>query len=489
MKQNVKKYVIYFMVFGVFLYIGYCVPYCHDEWQWGLEERIELMKNGFRDYNGRYLGNILALIITRSIWAKALILAGGSVWLFHIMKQCTVPGISSKKNGLQETCAMLLAAFLLLAVPRTLFCQSYGWPAAFVNFVPPVILFLIYFHWTEPVYSGKSVSDSRFQIAMAVPLGFSVQLFSENITVFVVLYSIWILLVSRAKTKKWGKVPVIYLLSCMAGAILMFTNNAYRNAAADTDGYKKITFSVGAMFQQFCNKITDHLFLNNWLLDLLLAGVLLYMLAKKNRKDLLAVEMVLVFCGYATYGIFHKIYPAWVFTGNENLNDMVETGMAFLFFANVLLCIWSCMDAEEKIPVCILYLCALAVAVPLVAANPIGSRCLYAAYIFQSLVLLRLCAYVGKDFRESLFLPALILAFVTLTLSVIYVKMFKNIGDVNAARQEIIEAGIAENRTEVVLPVLPYSEYYWTTIPADESWAKRFKAFYHIPEDMGIRFE
>ena len=42
---------------------------------------------------------------------------------------------------------------------------------------------------------------------------------------------------------------------------------------------------------------------------------------------------------------------------------------------------------------------------------------------------------------------------------------------------------------EIVLPVLPYSEYFCQTIPPNERWAKRFKKFYHIPEDVTVRFE
>ena len=43
------------------------------------------MKRGFAGYNGRYLGNLLAVLITRSVMAKTLVIAVGVVWLFHVM--------------------------------------------------------------------------------------------------------------------------------------------------------------------------------------------------------------------------------------------------------------------------------------------------------------------------------------------------------------------------------------------------------------------
>lgn len=36
MKKRVKiQWFVYALVFALFLYIGYKVPYCHDEWRWG----------------------------------------------------------------------------------------------------------------------------------------------------------------------------------------------------------------------------------------------------------------------------------------------------------------------------------------------------------------------------------------------------------------------------------------------------------------------
>ena len=60
MKKRVKiQWFVYALVFALFLYIGYKVPYCHDEWRWGTDARFQLMKRGFAGYNGRYLGNLI----------------------------------------------------------------------------------------------------------------------------------------------------------------------------------------------------------------------------------------------------------------------------------------------------------------------------------------------------------------------------------------------------------------------------------------------
>lgn len=72
--------------------------------------------------------------------------------------------------------------------------------------------------------------------------------------------------------------------------------------------------------------------------------------------------MTIVFCGYSVYSVFHKIYPQWVFDSDQNLNNAINTMLAILFFANVLLCIWKNVDRKEGISMCILYLSSGAVA-------------------------------------------------------------------------------------------------------------------------------
>ena len=85
-KDNRARYFIYSVFFILFVYLGYKAPYCLDEWKWGLPQRMELMKRGFSGYNGRYLGNILALLITRSEVAKTLVISVCMVLVVWLME-------------------------------------------------------------------------------------------------------------------------------------------------------------------------------------------------------------------------------------------------------------------------------------------------------------------------------------------------------------------------------------------------------------------
>lgn len=153
-KDNRVRYFIYAAFFMLFVYLGYKVPYCLDEWKWGLPQRVELMKRGFSGYNGRYLGNILALLITRSEVAKTLVISVCMVLIVWLMEMSVRRKTFSEKDK-SDPILLLSLILLLLAVPASLYGQSYGWPAAFVNYEVPVPLFLVYFIWTDELYRNK----------------------------------------------------------------------------------------------------------------------------------------------------------------------------------------------------------------------------------------------------------------------------------------------------------------------------------------------
>ncbi|MDU6524670.1 MAG: hypothetical protein E6540_11950, partial [Enterococcus sp.] len=66
------------VLFGIF----YMVPYNHDEWAWGTNEGIENLRNFFQGYNGRYFGDIISILITRSNLFKALVMTSSTIGVF-----------------------------------------------------------------------------------------------------------------------------------------------------------------------------------------------------------------------------------------------------------------------------------------------------------------------------------------------------------------------------------------------------------------------
>ena len=486
-RSRYAVYVIYLCFFALMLFIALQVPYCHDEWKWGSEERIRLMRQGFPNYNGRYLGNLLALIITRSIPAKAVIISGGLLCLLHVTRKNLFSN-GKMPDGKTGVFLTLLSVFLLLALPRSLFAQSYGWPAAFVNFVPPVILFLLYFNWTEPVYSDGVMQPSGIRNVLSVPLGIGTQLFCEHVTLFALAYSVWILLAAAFRRQKIRLWNVLYTVSCAVGTVLMFSNGAYKRAAGSADTYKNIAFSVGSMIRRFYEEIAGPLFLENYLLNILLSVVLIVWIIRKNEKSVLSVEMIFVLCSYSLYSFWHKMYPAWIFVTNEDVNHILELTFSLLFFFHVLLCIHKYVDSDRKYGICMLYASSLGMALPLMAASPIGARCFYVTYVLQSLTVLHLVGCLLEKCDRDLFYPVLAAAVITLFTGMIYGRLFSYIGAADRERAQIITRAVEQGESEITIPLLPFQDYYWITVPPNKKWEKYFKEFYGIPQDVTLNF-
>lgn len=488
-KNNRVRWFIYFAFFMLFLYLGWKVPYCHDEWKWGLHERLELMKNGFDNYNGRWIGNILIIVITRVKILKPILIAVSMIAIVWLMET----DVRRKHIFEKDRCdplPLLAIIFLLLAVPASLYGQSYGWPAAFVNYEVSVPFFLIYFIWTNELYRNKVEKYSWFQSLIIIPVGICTQLFSENITIITVAYAIWMIVYTVIKYRKVYLLEINYLCSVIAGAIIMFSNSSYWNAASHNGkNYKTIDTGVRAILKRFVTQMWPDLMLNNWVLIVAITALMVALIIKSGKRNFITIEMFLVFVGYSVFSVFYRVCADLTFDGNEVINGIIITILSILFLLNVLVCVWMFVDKEEKVEICITYMGAFAFAAPLVAADPIGVRCFYVSYVFQALVIAKLLQYFLKDKEVDLFYPVLVLAVVTCIIGIMYIRIFMIIGKYDDYRAELIKKAKEEDAKELVLPIIPFDEYTGFTEPIGDIWLVKFKEFYHIPEDVTVTYE
>ena len=484
-KNRLIYHSVYAVYFFLFIYIFWKVPYCHDEWAWGLPDRIDMMKKGFEGYNGRYLGNLLAIVITRSVWAKTLLLAVIMLGLLLIMVK-----IASTDESKSEFWTTISIIFFLLAVPRTLFQQTYGWVAAFVNFVPPVLIFLLYYAVAKPFESGESGDTRLADVIWTGLLCVAGQLFSEHNTIFHVLFAMAVLVYGILKYRRIKWQDVFFLLAFSAGAALMFMNSAYGNAANNVDGYKHIQISLVTMVKCYVDRISDSLLLNNWILNVCIAGIVIGLIMSKEKNRKIAAELIFVLAGYAAFGIWYKICPDWRFLGNEFYDDCMRAGLGILFVLHVLVSVFRYTEGEERRKILIWYVSAMIVAGPLLMANPIGARCFYVSYIFQVLAIMELlkCRMALHAHCYDISEISLVVLAGCMVLTFAYGWMFREIGRYNDLRTRIIKDARKTEQKEIALPLLPYSDYCWTTEPPTETWEKRFKKFYHLSQDVKIQF-
>lgn len=55
----------------------WCAPYFKDDWAWGSQVGLDRLQSHFTGYNGRYLGNLLVMVLTRSLPVKIILMTAG----------------------------------------------------------------------------------------------------------------------------------------------------------------------------------------------------------------------------------------------------------------------------------------------------------------------------------------------------------------------------------------------------------------------------
>lgn len=87
-RNRLKSNWLYAALFLTLFLLCFLFPYTGDDWAWGIDLGIERMNSWFKDYNGRYLGNMIVIVLTRSNILKTLAMSvciGGIVVMINEM--------------------------------------------------------------------------------------------------------------------------------------------------------------------------------------------------------------------------------------------------------------------------------------------------------------------------------------------------------------------------------------------------------------------
>lgn len=486
-KLSVAELTVLLAFFAFFCALALLFPRSGDDWAWGSSIGIERFNNGFALYNGRYFGNFLVLALTR-IGAVAQVFEAAAVTalLFFILRTG-----SSGFGAAAPVCA-----FLLMAMPKTMFRQVFTWVSGFTNYVPPVLLTLFVFYQFGHV---KKERGRRLQYAVIAVAAFSSQLFMEHNTVYAVAASAVIVLLCLWLKKEAFGLSVCYALSSLAGAAVMFSNGAYREIASGGDSYRNIINGSESMLESLLKKferfiapgiITDNAVL---IVAVCLLGMTAVTLAK-NKNDWLKIPVNIAYTAVGLVTAYKAFYP----------NSLRHINMlnAAVFAAAVLLTALLFVEQKDiRFNILFLTLSAAVLTFPLLFVNPIGPRCYFGQYV--------LIIMAGKELLNAVMLaasagqkkPGGIKALAALTVcaavaacSVRFTGLFRIYGDIHKAdtqRTAYITAEVKKGSKEITVPKLPRGEgeYVHCADPNGYPWHDRFKLYHGFPEDVRLKLE
>jgi hypothetical protein len=84
--------------------IAFQFPPSGDDWAWGSHYGVDRLHEDFAGYNGRYLGNLAVLLLTRTPWLAPFVVAGGLVLAMRL-----IAGLSERRD---------LAAYVMRRLPE-----------------------------------------------------------------------------------------------------------------------------------------------------------------------------------------------------------------------------------------------------------------------------------------------------------------------------------------------------------------------------------
>lgn len=426
----------------------------------GPTDLLEAVLAGWRTYNGRILGNLLAYAAGSRRLLRELLRAA---FLFGTVR------LAAGHGGFRTVWGTLLTAAALLALPRDMFAQIYPWAAGFFNYVPPTALALAALRMLEDLFAERPVPGGVPRAAAVFLLGLCGALFVEHVT----LYGVWagaVLLVWSWRRGIASAPVAAFCAGTLLGAILLFLSPSYGliwgggaySAGLWANAGENLPVVVSGLISR-CPVLY---------LTLTALGLAWFAASRRTGPDRLLAVLLALGCGCF---ILCGLRGRW--TGGEAL-------AAVLWGAALWAGCWRWLPKGERRNRALFFLASAGVgALPLLAVSPIGPRCLYWSYVClvisagNLLSALPLGLLPRRPVRgTALGLAVGVLAF--------YLALFLPIHALEGERLAALEEAVAQGRREVVLPAYPNGDYLW------EGDTDKIGSRFYIqePGDLSISF-
>lgn len=472
-KISTKMAILCVLALAALILLAALAPYVDDDWDWGGPGGLERLAQGFANYNGRYLGNALVLLLTRSRALKAAAVGVGFFLMAYLPARAAAKGSGT---------ALLLSLSLLLAMPSAMLGQTLAWASGFANYGVAAAALLGTLALLMPLWRGEGLSRGRCA-ALAV-LGVAGSLLVEHVTICLAALGVAASAFAALRARRALPGTLALLAGALLGAAVMFQNGGYAAVGAATDPYRALLLPQGqnALLYysgEYAQRIRPHLFAANLpLMALLAAGGL--GLTKRGRAARLCAWTL---TAYTAYLCVRAANPDWAplaaYTAHaENLLSLLGA----LSLLGLALCV---QDAARRRRMLALLLCVAAMSAPLLAVRPVNARNFLPAYVAQVWFALELLAEARLPLaRLRIPAAAALCALLALLVSVYGKNCAADIQRVAYARAEV-EAGAQR----VYLPRLPYEQpYEWSPTPGDSPLTHAFfKSFYGLPQEVELR--
>lgn len=471
------------LVYCFYFYLAYNTPLSQDDWTWGSSVGLEI----YRTIDGRYVGNGFAIIFTRFDWLRFFAMALFSTSLVVLV------GKQAKKDSYFP---YILGLLLLLSIPVNIVQQTYAWISGYFNYMTSTVFLLMYITLIKNIFEAEKPVYPKWMTIAVIPLGIVSQLIMENITIFIVFLAFCVVIYTAVKFRKVYSLHIAYLVSTVVGAIIMFSNSAYRTIAAGDDGRRTIgaVDEVGffeGIFNTYTDSVHPLLFAGNTLLNIIIS-IFCIILIVKHKKVSTKLNNVLKFfllIVLVIYPLYTPLVDKFGITGLENTANTIGAIISIIFFLSVLLTV--VVFTEDKAfrqRVSFFWLSAVIIAAPFLVITPFGPRNILTSYAFFTIVAVELGAYIIEKGYFQLSALNKLFTILVLFISGLYIYVFTMNGMVDRQRIDYIQEQVEAGKDTIVVIRLPYEQFHWRSVPNVPSFQYHtFKLFHGIPEESELK--
>ncbi len=439
--------------------------------------------------NGRVLGNMLGIAFATHPIFSALIRSSVLSMIVYIIYRLM-------KVDDNSTNMMIIAVITLTIVGTNheMFGKSLSWQSAFFNTIPSVLLMLL------NLLILKSYNESKHKAVLLVCLSlsaFSGQFFSENSTVYNIVLTFFILVISLFMKKSNIAYWLNFVFSFVGGLGMLLCRMYYPLVNRDlisVKAYQQIHLgSVGEIISSCLyngETCVTHLF-KFFVLFAILSVEIIVLLSKKDFKIksfnkfkpwVLAFAVI-----FPLYGILRQLfYPELYF---EGMFRFIHLGLLVLFFLMYLVAIVSVYFLIENKQRRFLYAFFIAFAlctiVPLLVVEPLEIRTLTYAYFFvllgELVVLPEVIECVPKKITENV---RRIISVITVVTGIYILTVFTSATVMSRNIDQYCKAQMEQGAKEISVCALSNTKYYHYINP-DVTY--KFKYYYKEPGDIEFK--
>src|SRR5699024_10822162 len=116
---------------------------------------------------------------------------------------------------------------LVMVLPLSVFAQTFGWTAGYVNYVTSVVLILLFLLIYRYILRSTEYDLSVALLLMLFLISYSSALFVEHVTLYLLFLSLCVNIYYIYINKLISKPLIISFVGFFLGSITMFSNSAY----------------------------------------------------------------------------------------------------------------------------------------------------------------------------------------------------------------------------------------------------------------------